>query len=240
MENEKSKPLQESLNKVAQALIYKIEQIAPIPHAPSSRETTTENSGRRINVAQIIIGGVVTASLGYAIAHYANDNESDNELLFSGIGALVGMASSYLAQKKKYGQKTESDITPIDYSPYQRRVIETIRKTNEEVRQDWEEAMKDTNENQRNQIEGMSWTDDQKESAIGNVLVYKSLIITDYHYTDEIKNLKHDKDFFENLNRSVKKWKKSIVEIINNTKNEQWKKYFSKIYLEETNKNMMS
>lgn len=229
MESKESKQLQESLDKVAQSLTYKLQQVELAIPVSSSIITNEEVSESGINVAKIIIGGVVTASLGYAIAHYTDENEK----LYSGIGALVGTVSSFLVQKKKQSLKTDSGQTSVDYKQYKKEVLQDIHRTNEQIRHDWETAMKQLTENQRKQIKEMPWTDEQKELAISNALVYKSVIITDYHYTDAIEDLEPNEDFNENIHLLFKKWKVSIVDIINDTKNEQWNKYFSKIYFGE-------
>jgi hypothetical protein len=233
MENKESKQLQEFLAKVALSLIYKLQQIELALPVSSSIITNEEFSDRGINATKIILGGVVTASLGYAIAYYTNTNENEieNAKLYTGIGALVGIISSYLVQKKKQSLKTDSGQTSLDYKEYIKEVLKDIRKTNEQIRQDWEMAMKQLTESQRKHIKEMPWTDEQKELAISNALVYKSVIITDYHYTDAIEDLEPDENFNENINLLYKKWKGGIVDIINDTKNEQWNNYFSKIYV---------
>lgn len=226
MENTESKKLQESLDKVAQSLIFKLQKIElNLPVFPSVN-TKADVSGGYLNVGKIIIGGMVTGSLGYAIAHFTNGDEK----LYAGIGALIGIVSLSLTQKKKQSLKTESKEIAFDYNHYRKEILNKIRKGNEQIRQDWETAMKQLNESQRNQIELMVWTDEQKEVATSNVLVYKSVIIRDYHYTDAIEDVVINEDFSKNLNLLFIKWKDSITDIINNTKTEQWNSYFSKVY----------
>lgn len=236
MKSKESKQLQESLDKVAQALFVKLQEVQLVQPVSSSTVADEEASERGVNVAKIILGGVVTASLGYAIAHYTEENEE----LYAGIGALVGTLSSYIVQKRKLDSPTNHEQTSVDYKQYKREVVRDIRRTNEKVRQEWETAMQQLTENQRKQIEKMPWTDEQKELAKSNALVYKSMIISDYHYTDAIEDLEPNQDFNERINSLFTNWKVSIADIINNTKNEQWNQYFSKIYISEANQNMMS
>lgn len=264
MENKKLKQLQESLAKVAQSLSYKLEQKELIARSSFMIKNHEEVPKRKINIGKILIAGVVTASLGYGIAYYKdedpetlsktnpngyenehehaneNDNANENEILYTSIGALVGIISSFLVQRKKQSLNPETGLTTIDYKSYKKEVIKDIGKTNEQVRQEWEKAMIQLTENQREQIEEMPWTDEQKELAINNALVYKSIIISDYHYTDPIEDLETNEEFNRNMDLLFERWKDGIVEIINDTKNEQWNIYFSKIYVNETNRNMMS
>lgn len=227
MEKKESQQLQECLDKKAQSLIYKLQQIELVSPVPSSINKKEEVSLRGINVTKIIIGGVVTASLGYAIAQYTEENEK----LYVGIGALIGTVSSYFVQKKKQTSGTDAGQTIVDHKQYKREVLNVIRKTNEQVRQDWETAMKQLTESQIEKIKGMRWIDEKKELATSNALVYKSIIITDYQYTDEIEDLEANEHFTRNINLLFEKWKDNITDIINNTKNEQWNQYFSKIYV---------
>ncbi|UAM96699.1 hypothetical protein K8354_10150 [Polaribacter litorisediminis] len=224
MEN---KELLESLNSVAEVLIAKIEQKKIKEPVTSFINTKEEVNIENINIIKIIIGGLVTAIVGCGIAYFTNGNL----ILYSFIGAFIGVISSYFSQKKKQNSETDSNQTSVDYDQYKNVIINDIRNVNNEIRDEWEIAMQLLNDKQSAQINQMPWPLEQKQLALNETLIYKSLIISDYHYTDAIEDLEINENFSNNINQLFTKWKNGIIEIINNTKNEQWETYYSKIYI---------
>lgn len=227
MKSRESNELLESLDKITQSLIIKVQRTeVKVPILPKvADEIESEN---KLDLTKLIIGALGTASLGFGIAYLTNGDKT----LYSIIGAAAGVGSAYLSQKKK-NESSISRVTskmPENHDTYRKEVLSVIREVNEEIRQSWEMEMKQLTEKQRNSIALMSWSDEQKQQAIDKTLIYKSIIIADYNYTDAIEDLNIDDKLRENINVLFGKWKEGIINTINKTKEDQWNSFFSKIY----------
>lgn len=233
MENRESAELLKSLDEITESLLNKIEEtriekaILSLKNNDFSFESKSENNNKIIE--KIIVRGVGGGLLGFGISYLTDGNKGFYSLMGGLLFATPLIVSLFSNKDNGIVLDKQANGELENYNNYKSEVLTTIRKVNEDIRKDWQEKLLQLTKDQRDRIKLMPWTEDQKVLATEQVLVFKSIIITDYHYTDDIEDLDIDERFVENINNLIGKWKESVSKIIIDTKNDQWQTYFSKI-----------